>query len=292
MESKWIIPTKIIASREPLLDLVSTFKRSEDAAEGDCGVLGLAANISIAGKHLLTASTQMHNHGNGKGGGIGMVGLDPVQAGVDAETLFSHYLLQIALLDSSARKEVERDFISPYFDISHAYELPHIDDYLSVDGLEVCPPGVWRYFVRVKPDVLTAFGREGGLSSLSPGALEDEFVYQNTYKLNVRFYASLGEKRAFVLSHGRNLSVLKIVGYAEQVIAYYRLEDQTAHTWIAHQRYPTKGRVWHLGGAHPFIGLNEALVLHRGALEGRRGPVRVAVYHGHGHVEAASVCAV
>jgi len=23
---------------------------------------------------------------------------------------------------------------------------------------------------------------------------------------------------------------------------------------------PTKGRVWHPGGAHPFIGLNEALV--------------------------------
>ncbi|MFN2225498.1 MAG: glutamate synthase, partial [Anaerolineae bacterium] len=33
-----------------------------------------------------------------------------------------------------------------------------------------------------------------------------------------------------------------------------------AHVWIAHQRYPTKGRVWHPGGAHPFIGLNEALV--------------------------------
>jgi glutamate synthase domain-containing protein 3 len=30
--------------------------------------------------------------------------------------------------------------------------------------------------------------------------------------------------------------------------------------WIAHQRYPTKGRVWHPGGAHPFVGLNEALV--------------------------------
>ena len=34
----------------------------------------------------------------------------------------------------------------------------------------------------------------------------------------------------------------------------------TAHVWISHQRYPTKGRVWHPGGAHPFIGVNEALV--------------------------------
>ena len=41
---------------------------------------------------------------------------------------------------------------------------------------------------------------------------------------------------------------------------YYKLENFDAHIWIAHQRYPTKGRVWHPGGAHPFIGLDEALV--------------------------------
>jgi hypothetical protein len=44
------------------------------------------------------------------------------------------------------------------------------------------------------------------------------------------------------------------------VVEYYRLEEMTAHVWIAHQRYPTKGRVWHPGGAHPFVGMNEALV--------------------------------
>ena len=251
---------KILNSRKAMLDLAPAFKRSEDAAEGGCGVLGLAANIPIAGKHVLTASTQMHNRGNGKGGGIAMVGLDPEQCGVDAETLRNHYLLQIALLDPAARKEVEQNFISPYFNIAHSYELPHLDDHHGIDGLDVRPPDVWRYFVRVKPDVLAAFGHESGLSALNPRALENEFVYQNTYKLNVEFYASLGQQRAFVLSHGRNLSVLKIVGYAEQVVEYYKLEEQTAHVWIAHQRYPTKGRVWHPGGAHPFIGLNEALV--------------------------------
>jgi glutamate synthase domain-containing protein 3 len=78
--------------------------------------------------------------------------------------------------------------------------------------------------------------------------------------LNQKYYASLGEKRAFVLSHGRNLLIVKIVGYAEAAVEYYRMPDMRAHVWIAHQRYPTKGRVWHPGGAHPFIGLNEALV--------------------------------
>ena len=93
-----------------------------------------------------------------------------------------------------------------------------------------------------------------------PRDIEDEFVYQNSFRLNATFYASLGEKQAFVLSHGRNLLIFKIVGYAEQIVQYYQLEDFRAHVWIAHQRYPTKGRVWHPGGAHPFIGLNEALV--------------------------------
>ncbi len=251
---------EILASRKELLELAPSFKRTEDAAEGGCGVLGLAANIPVAGRHVLTASYQMHNRGNGKGGGIAMVGLDPVQVGVDAEILKSHYLLQIALLDPSARGEVEVEFIEPYFDVAKSYELPHLEDHHQVEGLDVRPPDVWRYFVRVKPDVLAGFAEKNKLLALSPRLIEDEFVYQNTYKLNVKFYASLGEKRAFVMSHGRNLSVLKIVGYAEQVVAYYKLEDQTAHVWIAHQRYPTKGRVWHPGGAHPFIGLNEALV--------------------------------
>jgi len=251
---------RILESRKSLLALAPEFKRSEDAAEGGCGVLGLAANIPIAGTHLLTASTQMHNRGNGKGGGIAMVGLDSAQAGVDAETLRSHTLLQVALLDPAARAEVESEFITPNFNIAKSYELPHLNDYQQVEALDVQPPDVWRYFVRVKPEVLAGFARSSGLSTSELREIEDEFVYQNSYKLNVKFYASLGEKRAFVLCHGRNLSVLKIVGYAEQAVAYYKLEEQTAHVWIAHQRYPTKGRVWHPGGAHPFIGLNEALV--------------------------------
>ena len=65
---------------------------------------------------------------------------------------------------------------------------------------------------------------------------------------------------AFVMSQGRNMIIMKIVGYAEDVIRFYRMEDFTAHIWIGHQRYPTKGRVWHPGGAHPFMGLDEALV--------------------------------
>lgn len=254
------VSAKIIRSRHALLDGAVQIHRSDEATEGGCGVLGFAANIPVAGQHVLTASRQMHNRGNGKGGGIAMVGLDAIQAKVSPQDLRSYTLLQIALLDPQARTEIEAQYIEPIFDIIQVYEIDHIDDYRDIPGLAVRPPDVVRYFSRVKPEILDRFSDEHGLSALDRRSVEDEFIYQNSFRLNRQFYASLGDKRAFVLSHGRNLSILKMVGYAEDVVEYYCLQDQTAHVWIAHQRYPTKGRVWHPGGAHPFIGLNEALV--------------------------------
>ncbi|MDD5703332.1 MAG: hypothetical protein PHU23_14950, partial [Dehalococcoidales bacterium] len=174
--------------------------------------------------------------------------------------LDTHYILQIALLDPHVGPEVFREFVEPYLDVSAGGLIPSVGDYREIKGLEVRPPDVMRYFVRVKPAVLDRFIERNHLTGLDPRQAEDEYIYQNSVRLNDRFYASVGEKRAFVLSHGRDVMVLKIVGYAEKVAEYYLLENFKAHGWIAHQRYPTKGRVWHPGGAHPFIGMNEALV--------------------------------
>ncbi|MFH1983675.1 MAG: glutamate synthase [Pseudomonadota bacterium] len=252
------IIARILASRAGLGSPDASVKKS--AEEGGCGVTGFIASIPVAGRHIHEPSTQMHNRGNGKGGGIAAVGLCAADLGVSQEVLDSHYLLQVALLDPAARKEVAATHIAPFLDVAMAGEVPTVDDYRSVEGLEVRPPDVWRYFVRVKPAVLERFAADNGLLNMAPRAVEDEFIYQNSTRLNQAFYASQGRQRAFVLSHGRNLMILKIVGYAEKVVEYYRLEDFKAHGWIAHQRYPTKGRVWHPGGAHPFSGLNEALV--------------------------------
>src|SRR3990172_6090917 len=230
------------------------------ADEGGCGVTAFACSIPVRGRHIYEPSRQMHNRGNGKGGGVAAVGLVPEDVGVSQEILDSNYLLQIALLDPSEQAHVDREHIHPVFDVALAMRVPALDDYRDVPGLEVRPPDVHRYLVRVKPDVLQAFAEKNGISDLPPRDIEDEFVFRNSARLNETFYSSLGEKKAFVLSHGRNLIVFKIVGYAEQIVQYYQLEDLHAHVWIAHQRYPTKGRVWHPGGAHPFVGLNEALV--------------------------------
>ncbi len=227
--------------------------------EGGCGVTGFMANIPIAGRHIHEPSVQMHNRGNGKGGGIAAVGLSASDLGVPQDVLEDHYLLQVAYLDDESIAQVESTNINPMFDIYKAEKTPTIDDYTTI-GLEVKPPDVWRYFVRVKTDVLAKFIQYNDLYEMDQRKAEDEFVFQNSTRLNQTYYASLGEKQAFVMSHARNVMILKVVGYAEQATQYYCLDDFRAHGWIAHQRYPTRGRLWHPGGAHPFSGMHEALV--------------------------------
>jgi glutamate synthase domain-containing protein 1/glutamate synthase domain-containing protein 3 len=228
-------------------------------AEGGCGVVGLASTVPIAGKHILRPLMQMHNRGNGKGGGIAAVGLDADQMGVSEEVLKDHYLLQVAYLRPEVRESLEREFIDPCYDVHTRYPVETSADPELMKSLEVRPPEVWRYFCRVKESALKKFVQKNGLDERAKHDAEDEFVYQNSFRTNHKYYVSSG-MAAFVMSHGRNMLVLKIVGYAEDVIRYYKMEDFKARIWIGHQRYPTKGRVWHPGGAHPFIGLDEALV--------------------------------
>jgi glutamate synthase domain-containing protein 1/glutamate synthase domain-containing protein 3 len=248
---------RIIASRRHLLTSASPGRKTTE--EGGCGVVGFASSVPVRGRHIHEPSIQMHNRGNGKGGGIAAASMRPQDVGVDARVLRDDYLLQIALLDPGCRGEVEEACITPVLDVDHTSAVTPAADHRDV-GLEVKPPDVVRYFVRVKRDALERFASEAGLEGEDERAVEDEFVYQNSVRLNQRFYASMGEQRAFVLSHARDLMIFKIVGYAEQVVEYYGLEDTRARIWIAHQRYPTKGRVWHPAGSHPFIGMNEALV--------------------------------
>jgi glutamate synthase domain-containing protein 1/glutamate synthase domain-containing protein 3 len=249
---------KILESRSEFLRQVPPLAPNTEE-EGGCGVTGFISSIPVTGKNIFEPSVQMHNRGNGKGGGIGAVGFVPEALGVSRQVLDDDYMLHIALLDNSVAAEIEETYIKPNFTIDKFEKLDTLDDYQSI-GLEVRPPDIMRYFVRVKDDVLDAFIQEKGLTFMERRDAEDEFVYQNSFKINMRYYASLGEKKAFVMSHGRNMMILKIVGYAENVVRYYKLDDFKAHVWLAHQRYPTRGRVWHPGGCHPFSALNEALV--------------------------------
>ncbi|HKJ27288.1 MAG TPA: hypothetical protein VJ965_06605 [Anaerolineales bacterium] len=252
---------KILHSRIKLNPGYQFTHPKDQPGEGGCGVIGMASNVQVGAKHMLQALIQMRNRGNGKGGGIAAVGLDAGQFGVSQEILENDYLLAIAYLDPSIQSELEEKFITSVFEVDHTRVQPHIADYTTIDELEVQPPEVVEYFVRPKAEVVEKFITDNQMEDdLSRRRVEDELVFQNTYALNTTYYKSTGEKQAFVLSHGKNMLVLKMVGYGDDVIRYYQLEETIAHVWIGHHRYPTKGRVWHPGGAHPFIGLNEALV--------------------------------
>jgi len=252
---------RLLNSKKRLVDGLkrpATVRKSEE--EGGCGVVGFCCTEPVCGRHIYEPSRLMHNRGNGKGGGVAAVGFIPDQLGVSREILDEYYMLHIAFLDREVREELENKFIALNFDVAASSELDTVDDWKSIKGLEVKPPNVWRYFVRVKPEVLDAFITQNELERLPRREAEDEFVNQNSFELNQEYYASLGEQRAFVLSHGRNIMILKVVGYAEAIVTYYKIEDLCAHVWLGHQRFPTKGRVWHPGGAHPFAGINMALV--------------------------------
>jgi glutamate synthase domain-containing protein 1/glutamate synthase domain-containing protein 3 len=253
---------KLLLSRHSLnealgLPFPTRYKGEE---EGGCGVVGFCCTEPVAARHIHEPSKQMHNRGNGKGGGIAALGFVPEQLGVSREILDNYYLVHVAFLDTSVRSELERKYISPCFDVAASRQLETIDDWTAIPALEAKPPDVWRYFVRVKPDVLDSFIAKNGLAFLSRDEAEDEFLSQQSVRLNQEFYASLGDKKAFVMSYGKNIMILKVVGYAEAITDYYKINDLRAHVWIAHQRFPTKGRVWHPGGAHPFGAMNTALV--------------------------------
>ena len=232
------------------MDLVAGLPLSgRRTLEGGCGVIGIIGTEPLDGHYIIRSCEQMRNRGNGKGGGVAAVGLFGEYR--------DHYAIHVAYLEERARGEVEEEFLLHRFEIVHAEKQPSLDDHREV-GLEVRPPAVWRYFVRVRHGPLEAFAESTGIRD--EAAAEDEFVFQNSFRLNYKYYAKCQPPRAFVLSHGRDIMILKAVGFAEQVSRFYRLQERKAHVWIGHQRYPTRGRVWHPGGAHPFAGLHEALV--------------------------------
>lgn len=246
-----------LVSRSEARDLLTLPRKLE--AEGGCGVIGTASSMQIEGRHFFSALYQMRNRGNGKGGGVAVAGLSPESLGVSKKILDQDYLLQIAYTSTELLRRVEKEFVEPVFKVDHEEEVGTIDDFRGI-GLEVKPPDVKRYFVQPQKAALEEFLRSHNLADMPAELVEDEFVYRNSYQLNRKFYSPSGTQQAFVLSHGKNMLIFKLVGRGEQAIQYYKLEDFPGYVWIGHHRYPTKGRVWHPGGAHPFIGMHEALV--------------------------------
>jgi hypothetical protein len=203
----------IIDSRESLGNGLKRGPVHETEAEGGCGVTGFACSIPVRGKHIFEPSRQMHNRGNGRGGGIAAMGFEHNMLGISEEILKKDYILQIAALEGDVMEDLKHRFIDPNFDVDFSENIPHINDYRDIKGLMVRPPDVWRFFVRVKPSVLGEFISRNYLEGMTRRSAEDEFVYQNSFRINSRYYDAVGKRQAFVLSHGRNFFILKIINW-------------------------------------------------------------------------------
>jgi len=125
-----MMPDRLVNSRKTLPFSKPPLVKQE--AEGGCGVVGLACNVPLEGKYLLQSLVQMRNRGNGKGGGIAALGLVPEQLGVSQKILDEDYILQVAYLDKSARRQVEDEHVRPFFRVDYESRVEAVDDYRSM----------------------------------------------------------------------------------------------------------------------------------------------------------------
>jgi hypothetical protein len=131
------------------LNLLRAVKKGEEEGGARCR---FCCTEPVPGRHIYEPSCLMHNRGNGKGGGVAAVGFIPEQLGVSREVLDDYYMLHVAFLLPGVRTELEKRFITPYFDVAASSALEAVDDWHSVEGLGVKPPDVWRYAGKEKLD--------------------------------------------------------------------------------------------------------------------------------------------
>jgi len=149
------------------------------AEEGGCGVTGFISSVPIRGRHIFEPSVQMHNRGNGKGGGIAAVGLSAQDLEVSQEVLDTHYLLQVALLDPKALPEVEEASIDEaYFDLSFSGSFEKAAEVARQIKAEILAQERLTASVGLGPNKLIAkiasdFQKPNGLTVVTEAAAED-----------------------------------------------------------------------------------------------------------------------
>jgi glutamate synthase domain-containing protein 1 len=198
-----------------------------------CSIFG-AMNTSghrFSGEGVIRAIANMHDRGNGLGGGFAIYGLYPNYADC--------YALHIMYLSPKGKKETEA-LLGRNFHIVHQEEVP-----TRPTPKVMNPPIVWRYFLEI------------GQNRMEKQS-EYDYVVGRVMEINT----SLGD--SFVFSSGKNMAVFKGVGYPEDIADYFCLEQYKGYLWTAHGRFPTNTPGW-WGGAHPFCILDWTVV-HNGEI--------------------------
>ncbi|MGQ9682669.1 MAG: class II glutamine amidotransferase [Anaerolineae bacterium] len=198
-----------------------------------CSIFGLMDRSGRLqpGDPVFAAIAQMHERGNGLGGGFAVYGCYPDYS--------DWYALHVMYMEPTVRDSVE-GFIQSHMDLHLAEPIPTRHTRACSD-----PPILWRYFVSVE-------------DFPAPDQTADDYVVQQVMRINTRF------ENTFVFSSGRNMGVFKGVGYPEEIAEFYRLDDYRGYIWTAHGRFPTNTPGW-WGGAHPFSILDWTVV-HNGEI--------------------------
>ncbi len=217
--------------RSEIRDLSNPYH--DDKVSAACAIFGMIdrSGQCVSGDSVITAITNMHERGNGLGGGFAIYGLYP---GYEA-----CYAFHILYMNPDSREAME-EHLRRRFRLVMGEEIPT----RPTRGV-VNPPLLWRYFLTVN-------------TKLSPGYGEDDYVVDQVMEINRE------RTGAFVISSGKNMGVFKGVGFPEQIAEFFRLDDYAGYLWTAHARFPTNTTGW-WGGAHPFDIL-DCTVVHNGEI--------------------------
>jgi glutamate synthase domain-containing protein 1 len=205
---------------------------NDDKDFDGCSLFGM---MNLEGKRFssrdpVKAIANMHERGNGLGGGFAVYGIYPEHQ--------DDYAFHIMYLSRDAKEKTDK-LLRENFDVIHEEEIP------TREANVRDPPLVWRYFVQPRkrrPESQTA----------------EDYLTEKVMRINTE------TGKAFVFSSGKNMGVFKGVGYPEDIADFFRLEEYEGYIWSCHGRFPTNTPGW-WGGAHPF-NILDWTVVHNGEL--------------------------
>ena len=205
---------------------------NDDKDFAGCSLFGM---MNVEGKRFssrdpVKAIANMHERGNGLGGGFAVYGIYP--------DFKDYYALHIMYLSRDAKERTDRT-------LAASFNIIYDEEMQTRPANVRDPPLVWRYFVQPKrrrPENQTV----------------EDYVIQAIMRINTE------TGKAFVFSSGKNMGVFKGVGFPEDVADFFCLEDYQGYLWTCHGRFPTNTPGW-WGGAHPF-NILDWTVVHNGEL--------------------------
>jgi len=148
---------RLLNSRARLTAGIEPPARQKGEEEGAAAWWASAAPSRCGPSISTSRQGRCTTRGKRQGRGRAALGFVPEQLGVTRQVLDDCYMLQIAHIDPAVREDVERKYVATCFDVAASNRLDTVEDWTSVPDLEVRPPDVYRYFVRVKPAVLDSF---------------------------------------------------------------------------------------------------------------------------------------